>query len=59
MSSSSESHILKIENLCEQCENKELCPVYMGQSCLLVQEQIQSIFGENLNARTKPCMMLL
>ena len=27
-----------IENDCELCENKELCPVYMGQSCLLAKE---------------------
>lgn len=26
------------QNPCEKCEQKELCPVYMGQSCLLVQD---------------------
>ena len=28
-----------IENVCEACDQKELCPVYMGQGCLLVQER--------------------
>lgn len=30
-----------ITNDCEACEQKELCPVYMGQSCLLVKERLQ------------------
>lgn len=30
-----------IINDCEVCEQKELCPVYMGQSCRLVEERLQ------------------
>ena len=30
-------------NTCEACENKELCPVYMGQGCLLVQEHKEEL----------------
>lgn len=26
-------------NPCEECEQRELCPVYMGQSCLLVNQR--------------------
>lgn len=29
---------LTVVNVCEMCENRELCPVYMGQSCLLTKE---------------------
>lgn len=28
----------EIINPCEECPQKELCPVYMGQSCLLIKE---------------------
>ena len=30
---------LTAENVFESCDQKELCPVYMGQGCLLVQER--------------------
>lgn len=30
----------KIIDDCERCMQKELCPVYMGQSCLLVNERL-------------------
>ena len=30
---------LTAENVCESCDQKDLCPVYMGQGCLLVQER--------------------
>jgi len=35
-----------IGNVCESCGQKELCPVYLGQSCLLVQEHLQEISGQ-------------
>ena len=28
---------------CIGCDNRELCPVYMGQSCLLVQQHFDAI----------------
>ena len=34
-----------VECVCESCENKELCPVYTGQSCLLVKEHEEGIAG--------------
>lgn len=30
-------------NDCEACDNKELCPVYMGRSCLLVKEHEEEL----------------
>ncbi len=41
----------QVENDCDKCENKELCPVYMGQSCLLVKEH-----EEVLNSETHTLM---
>lgn len=29
----------KITDDCDECVQKELCPVYMGQECLLVRER--------------------
>lgn len=36
---------LTIVDDCEKCEQKELCPIYMGQSCLLVKDR--SIIGSD------------
>lgn len=32
-----------IKGTCDECDQKELCPVYMGQECLLVKEHNDSI----------------
>ena len=37
---------MKIIDDCEGCEQKELCPVYMGQSCLLVRQHREEIMNE-------------
>ena len=34
-----------VENICAGCDNRELCCVYNGQSCLLVHERINAIKG--------------
>ena len=31
-----------IENPCERCENRDLCPVYRGEHCLLVEERLEA-----------------
>lgn len=36
-------------NTCEACENKEFCPVYMGQNCLLVKEHNDLILDTERN----------
>jgi len=33
----------KIIEPCDSCDNKELCPVYMGQNCLLVKEHKEEL----------------
>ncbi len=35
--------VSRTENICEQCNNRELCPVYSGENCLLVKEHIEEI----------------
>ena len=37
------SSVSLIENTCESCIQKELCPVYMGASCNLVREHGEEI----------------
>jgi len=39
----SSSSVSLIENTCESCIQKELCPVYMGESCNLVREHEEEI----------------
>ena len=43
MSSSSASRIPATENVCDRCENRELCCVYNGESCLLIREHLEEI----------------
>lgn len=45
-SDSSGMAVKAIECVCEDCENKEFCPVYMGQNCLLVKEHEEVLFSE-------------
>lgn len=40
------------QNPCEGCEQKELCPVYMGQNCLLTIEHKESEEKWNGQANT-------
>ena len=35
-----------IENPCERCENRDLCPVYRGEHCLLAGERMQTLSEE-------------
>ena len=40
---------VEIENTCEACEQKELCPVYRGQGCLLVKQHKEEILMKERN----------
>ena len=39
----SSSSVSLIENTCESCIQKELCPVYMGEHCSLVREHEEEV----------------
>ena len=34
---------MRIDDVCDRCDNRELCCVYNGESCLLVKEHREEI----------------